>query len=85
MNDELVYALIALGVYWWMGWKGAKAMIRDHPYGWRNLSDQMGLLLMAFITGALMGLFVFLIVGVMPAMQRWWDNGGRIFKDKDGD
>ena len=44
MNDELIYALIALSLHWWLGWRGMR-WHRSREMYWNRADDLAGLLL----------------------------------------
>ncbi len=85
MNDELVYALLGLIAHWWVGVQGAKAMIRYDAKEWDVLEMQLILCGMVFVAGSLVAFLTFMSYWVIPRINAWYDAGGRIFRDKDGD
>ncbi len=80
MNNELVYALLGLGVHWWLGIWAAGMLIRRRPEDWRKIEDELVMLGMVFFAGSLLGAFVFLNQLVWMGVSNWFENGGRIFR-----
>lgn len=75
MHDELVYALLALFVHWWLGWRAMKSLRRE-AHGWRG-DDEVA----AVIGLILFGSFIFLVVTAID----YYQNHGSIFADKFAD
>ncbi len=60
-------------------------MKRDKPYQWKKVEDEMMLLALVVLTGSLLGTFILVNHVIWNGISEWYDNGGRIFRDKDGD
>lgn len=46
MNDELVYALIALGLHWWAGWHAMKMVKHNCDRQWDGADELFGVFFM---------------------------------------
>ncbi len=80
IHDELVYALIALGLHWRFGWWGVKAMIAHDRLGkWDGLDSELVLVWAVFLVGTIVGVMAFIAYRLIPVLYTWYDNGGRIF------
>jgi len=85
MNDDLVYALIALGLYWWTGWLSIRCDVRHARWknARRNLGGEMVLVGLVLLAGGFLGIISWWEYGLVPRLKSWYDSGGRIFGDKE--
>ena len=61
MNDELVYALLSLALYWGLGWKAGQKLRRYGGRRWDG-EDEVGALLGAFFFGAFFWVVAALVI-----------------------
>ncbi len=80
MNDELVYALLGLALYWWVGWIAIRCDFRhDRWPNARNLGGEMILAGLVFFVGGFLGIVTWWEYWLVPRLKSWYDSGGRIF------
>ncbi len=79
MNDELIYALIGLGLHWWVGWRTAKAMARRSKFS--DVAEELAVLLFMFMFGS----FMFVIVHGFWFFEDYCERHGNILNDRKED
>lgn len=69
MNDELVYALLALALHWWLGWRAGQKLRRYNPE-WGGEQE----------AAALIGVFFFgVFFWVMATLVVHYETNGSLF------
>ncbi len=75
MHDELVYALIGLGLHWWMGWRAMRKLRREIK-DWGTDTEVSAIIIVFFG-----GIFVYPLLMVI----NYYENHDSIFGKGDND
>ena len=75
MNDELVYALLALSLHWWLGWKVARTIAKGS--GFVDLGEELMMVTMIFFFGS----FMFITAYGGWILRDYYRDHGSLFND----